>query len=264
MGAIMRWNLDLQEIPAVWRQGAFALTLVIAGCASGSEEAPLPPPAPSIVGLWVAEEVAGAPVPADAHVTLSLYDDGRAVGRAGCNNYATKYKRDGGSISFGPMISTKMACASELMNLEQSYLDALAAATRVERRPDGTLALTAGDGAPTLFRREEAASLKDARARGVDFRAVGQEPGWVVELKEGGEITAVLDYGAKSLTLPTPAAATAEDGTVTYDSSTDTDHLVLSIKRKICLDTMSSEAHQSTVDLAVNNKSYRGCGDWLR
>jgi heat shock protein HslJ len=263
MGATMRWNFDLPEIPAVWRQGACALTLLLAGCASGTDEAP-PSPAPSIVGLWVAEEVAGAPVPADAHVTLSLYDDGRAVGRAACNNYTTKYKRDGGSISFGPMISTKMACTPELMSLEQSYLEALTAATVVDRRPDGTLVLTAGNGAPTLFRREEAASLKDARARGVDFRAAGQEPGWVVELKEGGEITAVLDYGAKSLTLPTPSAATAEDGTVTYDSSTDTDHLVLNIKRKICLDAMSGEAHSSTVELLVNERSLRGCGDWLR
>src|SRR5690349_6824728 len=169
MGAIMRWSFDLQEIPAVWRQGACALTLILAGCASGTEETPPPPPAPSIVGLWVAEEVAGAPIPADAHVTLSLYDDGRAVGRAACNNYTTKYKRDGGSISFGPMISTKMACTPELMSLEQSYLDAIAAATQVHRRPDGALALSAGDGAPTLFRREEAAGLKDARARNVDF-----------------------------------------------------------------------------------------------
>ena len=85
-----------------------------------------------------------------------------------------------------------------------------------------------------------------------------------MELKEGGEITATLDYGAKSLTLPTPAAETAEDGTVAYDSSTDTDHLLLNIKRKICLDTMSGEAHSSTVELVANDKSYRGCGDWLR
>src|SRR5690242_17163002 len=244
-------NRDLQEIPAVWRRGVFALTIVLAGCATGTEEAP--PPAPSIVGLWVAEEVAGAPVPADAHVTLSLYGDGRAVGRAACNNYTTKYTRDGDSFSFGPMISTKMACNAELMSLEQSYLDALAATTRVERRPDDKLALTAGDGAPILFRREEAANLKDARARGIDFRAAGQEPGWVVELKEGGDITAVLDYGATSLILPTPTAETAEDGTVTYDSSTDTDHLVLNIKHKICLDTMSGEAHSSTVELAAND-----------
>ena len=156
-----------------------------------------------------------------------MYGDGRAVGRAGCNNYTTKYQRTGDTISFGPAISTKMACAPELMTLEQSYLDTLTAATRVERRPDGMLALTADNAAQLLLRRQEAASLQDARSRGIDFRAIGQEPGWVVEVKDGEQITAVLDYGATSLMLPTPSPETAEDGTVIYDASTDTDHLVL-------------------------------------
>lgn len=262
----MRWNDAFHHGAAghgtaVWRRGAVVLALALAaGCAS---KAPPTPAAPSIVGLWQAQEIAGAAVPADTRITLSLYGDGRAVGRAGCNNYTTKYQRTGETISFGPAISTKMACAPEVMTLEQSYLDTLAAATQVERRPDGTLALTAGSGAQLLFRRQEAAGLQDARSRGVDFRGVGQEPGWAVEVMDGGQITAVLDYGATSLLLPTPAPETAEDGTVVYDASTDTDHLILRIKRKICIDSMSGESHPSTVELLVNDKPYQGCGDWL-
>jgi heat shock protein HslJ len=252
----MRWNLGW---PAVWRRSAAVVVLVLAGCAGAK-----PPPAPpSIVGLWVVQEIAGAPVPADAHVTLSLYGDGRAVGRAACNNYTTKYKRAGDSISFEPMIVTKMACAADVMGLEQSYLETLAAASRVERRPDGALVLTTDDAAQILLRRRESANLQDARARGVDFRGVGQEPGWVVELKEGERISAVLDYGATSLELPTPTAERAADGTVTYDASTDTDRLLLSIRRKVCIDPMSGQSHPSTVELVVNDKPYRGCGDWL-
>jgi heat shock protein HslJ len=224
---------------------------------------PSAPPEPSIVGLWQAQEIAGTAVPADARITLSLYGDGRAVGRAGCNNYTTKYQRTGGTISFAPAISTKMACAPELMALEQSYLDTLMAVTRVERRPDGTLALTADNGAQLLLRRQEAASLQDARTRGIDFRAIGQEPGWVVEVTDGGQISALLDYGATSLMLPTPSAETAEDGTVIYDASTDTDHLTMRIKRKVCIDSMSGDSHPSTVELLVNDKPYQGCGDWL-
>jgi heat shock protein HslJ len=242
-----------------WRWAALALVLVLAGCAGK----PSAPPEPSIVGLWQAQEIAGTAVPADARVTLSLYGDGRAVGRAGCNNYTTKYQRTGGTISFAPAISTKMACAPELMALEQSYLDTLMAATQVERRPDGTLALISGNGAQLLFRRQEAASLQDARTRGIDFRAIGQEPGWVVEVTDGGQISALLDYGATSLLLPTPSAETAEDGTVIYDASTDTDHLTMRIKRRVCIDSMSGESHPSTVELLVNDKPYQGCGDWL-
>lgn len=235
------------------------LVLALAGCAGKSSQ----PAQPSIIGLWAAQEVASVPVAADARITLSLYGNGRAVGHAGCNNYTGGYKRTGGDISFGPLISTKMACTPEIMNLEQSYLSTLTAATRAERRADGMLVLTADSGAQILFRRDEPASLQDARARGIDFRAVGQEPGWVVELKEGDHITAVLDYGGNSLLLPTPKAGTAADGTVTYDASTDTDHLVLTIKSKICVDAMSGESHPSTVTLMVNDKAYHGCGDWL-
>ena len=63
--------------------------------------------------------------------------------------------------------------------------------------------------------------------------------------------------------LPTPSTETAEDGTVIYDASTDTDHLTMRIKRKVCIDSMSGETHPSTVELLVNEKPYQGCGDWL-
>jgi heat shock protein HslJ len=248
----------MQRLWIAVRGGAFLAALILAGCAGTKSPSP-----PSIVGLWSVEEVAGVPVPGDVQVTLSIYGDGRAVGRAGCNNYTSKYKRAGDSISFGPTISTKMACAPERMTLEQSYLSTLEAATRVERRPDGALVLTTDSGAQIVLRREESASLQDARARGVDFRAVGQEPGWLVELKEDEQITAVLDYGGTSLILPTPSGAAAEDGTVIYDTSTDTDHLLLTIREKVCIDTMSGQTHSSTVQLLVNEKSYQGCGDWL-
>ncbi|HEX6120107.1 MAG TPA: META domain-containing protein [Dongiaceae bacterium] len=232
------------------------LVLCVAGCAS----APL---SPSIVGLWRAQEIAGSPVPSDARITLSLYADGRAVGRAGCNNYTTTYKQTGDGIAFAPVISTKMACAQDVMALEQSYLDALVATTHAARQADDTLALTSDAGARIMFRREEAASLQDARARGIDFRAAGQEPAWIVELKLGDHITAMLDYGSTSLVLPAPSGEAEADGTEVYNATTDTDHLVLSIKSKICLDAMSGEPHPSTVELTVNDKAYRGCGDWL-
>lgn len=258
---VMRWNDPFYHGTAVWRRGAVVLALALAaGCASKQSAGPS---TPSIVGLWQAQEIAGAAVPADVRITLSMYGDGRAVGRAGCNNYTTKYQRTGATISFGPAISTRMACAPELMTLEQSYLDTLTAATRVERRPDGTLVLTADNAAQLLFRRQEAASLQDARSRGIDFRAIGQEPGWAVELTDGGQISAVLDYGATTLVLPAPSPETAEDGTVAYDASTDTDHLILRIKRKVCIDSMSGESHSSTVEMLVNDKPYQGCGDWL-
>ena len=62
---------------------------------------------------------------------------------------------------------------------------------------------------------------------------------------------------------PTSSSETADDGTVAYDASTDTDHLILRIKRKVCIDFMSGVFDASTVELMVNDKPYQGCGDWL-
>src|SRR5262245_10153291 len=158
-GAAMQLSVGARYISAAWRPGTWGAVLMLALAACASK--PPQPAQPSIVGLWIAQEVAAVPVPADARVTLSLYGSGQAVGHAGCNNYSGSYKRIGDAIAFGPMISTKMACAPESMTLEQSYLATLAAATRAERRPDGMLALTTESGAQILFRRNESASLQE-------------------------------------------------------------------------------------------------------
>jgi heat shock protein HslJ len=241
-----------------------ALILVVgfaAGCASKAPAPAAPPPA-AIVGLWIAQEVAATAVPADARITLSLYANGKAVGRAGCNTYSGSYRRDGEAITFTPVIATRMACTPDVMTREQLYFETLGAVTRYQRPADGSLVLSTDSGATLRFRREEAAAVQDARARGVTFRGIGQEPGWVVEVKEGETITALLDYGATSLTLPTPEIAEAE-GALTYDTSTDTDHLTLRIRNRTCVDVMSGEPHPQTVELSVNDTIYNGCGDWL-
>jgi len=258
-GAFMRRSIGTRRQRAAWVLGAaVALTLSGAGCASK------PSSWPSIVGLWSVQQITGKPVPKDARMTLSLYGDGRAVGRGGCNNYTGNYTRDGATaISFERIASTKMACAQEVMDLERAYLAALGAVTRVYRQPDNTLLLSTGHGAEILLQREESASLQDARARGINFRAVGQDPAWVVEMKLDDHITAVLDYGATPLLLPTPKGQTNADGAQVYDTSTDTDHLVLTIRTRPCIDAKSGESHSSAVELVVNDKPLQGCGDWL-
>src|SRR5215470_8058788 len=124
---------------------AVALALSTAGCASK------PSSWPSIVGLWSVQQITGKPVPPDARMTLSLYGDGRAVGRAGCNNYTGTYTRESATaISFDKIAATKMACAPELMDVEQAYLAALGAMTRVYRQPNNTLVMSTGHTAEIL------------------------------------------------------------------------------------------------------------------
>ncbi len=50
----------------------------------------------------------------------------RASGFAGCNNYGGSYTLDHNQLSFGPLMSTKMACADNARNNnEQVFLEAL-------------------------------------------------------------------------------------------------------------------------------------------
>lgn len=44
----------------------------------------------------------------------------------------------------------------------------------------------------------------DARRRGVEFRAIGQEPGWMLEIDAGKSMYLLADYGEKKVTTPAP------------------------------------------------------------
>ena len=113
---------------------AAVLALLLAGCTSSKQAGP---PPPSIIGpVWVAQNIAGAPVTRDTQITLQLGADGRASGRAGCNDYTGPYTLSGDALSFGLMAATKMACAPAVMVREQRYFDTLA---KVKRYAVGTM-----------------------------------------------------------------------------------------------------------------------------
>ena len=92
---------------------------------------------------WEVTMLGGRAAPTGAggrRATLRLDSaNGRVAGFAGCNRYSGTFKLDGASLTFGPAVSTKMACA-EGMQLEQSFLGVLPSVTRFEAK-DGVLTL---------------------------------------------------------------------------------------------------------------------------
>lgn len=125
-----------------------AAMLLLAGCTSTPEEAA------TLVGpVWIAEQVAGAALPVDPQVTLHFAADGSAAGKGGCNQYSGPYQTTGNSISFGAMISTKMACDGAIMEREQAYLDLLGRVSSYELRNNAELILYADDGKRIRLRR---------------------------------------------------------------------------------------------------------------
>jgi heat shock protein HslJ len=88
-------------------------------------------------------------VPKNARVDLR-FQGGEAHGTAACNGFGGSYEaKDDGSLSFGQMAMTQMACDDPLMALESAYLRALEAVSGFQVTGSG-LVLTGGDVALTF------------------------------------------------------------------------------------------------------------------
>jgi uncharacterized lipoprotein YbaY/uncharacterized membrane protein len=102
-----------------------------------------------------------------------------------------------------------------------------------------------------------------ARQRGVAFRAIGNEPGWMVEVGRGDAppLHAELDYGKRKLDV---ANAQALSGLLGYaGTAKDGTKVRLVLERKACSDGMSEQQYPVDAMLDVGGTAYRGCGRFL-
>ena len=97
-----------------------------------------------------------------------------------------------------------------------------------------------------------------AKLRGVAFRAVGQEPGWLLEIRNGEEILLVTDYGQNR--IPFPYIDPQEDKTARKTVFPLNESSNILIEGKPCTDSMSGEAFEVTVTITLDSKTLRGCG----
>ncbi|MEM1111138.1 MAG: MliC family protein [Pseudomonadota bacterium] len=103
------------------------------------------------------------------------------------------------------------------------------------------------------------APWEDARRRGVNFRASGNEPGWYLELKEGEQILFVGNYGGQRLLLPEPGVQW-DDGVRLYQTRNDAHEIILEIRTQTCRDSMRGDEYPATVSLLVDGRALSGCG----
>ena len=100
---------------------------------------------------------------------------------------------------------------------------------------------------------------EDARRRGVDVRAVGQEPGWHLEITEGERIRFVYAYGEREAITPAPESE-MRGAQVIYHAQTEAHDLMVTIADEPCSDAMSGERFDKTVTIELDGETYRGCG----
>jgi uncharacterized membrane protein len=107
----------------------------------------------------------------------------------------------------------------------------------------------------------QASPWAQAEARGLAFRGIGTEPGWLIEVGSGAApaLHAELDYGERIVDVA--SAEAFGDG---YRGSTgDGVAVELQIRRETCSDGMSDESYPAAIALTVGERSYQGCGRYL-
>lgn len=93
---------------------------------------------------WIGER----PLIDRSHLTVTLGEDGRAYGTAGCNHWFASFEREGDKLTFGQAGSTRKMCAPALMEQEQRFLEALGQVQRWDVSSIGQLRLWPAAGKP--------------------------------------------------------------------------------------------------------------------
>ena len=104
---------------------------------------------------WQLRGIVGLPptaaTPPGAPISLHLLtDQPRLAGHGGCNRLMGGFQLEGARLSFSKLASTRMACAPEVMALEQRFSQALEQVRRWSIQ-EGTLRLQDGRGRTLLL-----------------------------------------------------------------------------------------------------------------
>lgn len=104
-------------------------------------------------------------------------------------------------------------------------------------------------------------AAEGADADGIDFRAVGQEPGWLLGIRDGETIRFSYAYGERELVAPWVAPEVdAAAGRTVYRAATAAHELTVTILDELCHDAMSGHRFPTTVTVELDGDPYHGCG----
>ncbi len=99
-----------------------------------------------------------------------------------------------------------------------------------------------------------------AAADGVTFRALGQEPGWIVNLRADGSAEVSADYGETEVAFPSSELDRGEDGRLTVSADHDGHAVEMRIDPGECFDAMSGFELPAEVHLTLDGRRLDGCG----
>ncbi|SDG33880.1 putative lipoprotein [Limimonas halophila] len=206
---------------------ASAIALVVAGCAGGEK----PEDAPARVAAYRCDGGGRVEALFRGGDTLRLFPPGGHATRLTRARSASGARYTGGGLTFWDKGDTAL--------------------------------LSRGGAAPLECERTgKRAAWADAAVQGGRFRALGQEPGWLVTVG-ADRITAKLDYGRTVVRAPSPEPTKRADTTTWTTQTGDGRQLGIIARDEACRDAMSGHRFPMTVTLRLGDRRYRGCGRWL-
>ncbi len=99
---------------------------------------------------------------------------------------------------------------------------------------------------------------------GYDFRAVGQEPGWLLEIDNERGMRVLTDYGETEIHVgETPDRIAESSSSWSYTVRGEPAEVRVVIADTACQDVMSGEEFPNSVTLTVDGRDLTGCGQSL-
>jgi heat shock protein HslJ len=120
------------------------ISLLAAGLVGCATSAPQLETEHAYLVEWIGER----PLIDRSHLTITLGDDGRAYGNAGCNHWFAGYTLTGDKLSFSAAGNTRKMCAPALMEQEARFLDSLSKVERWDFSSTEQLQLWPAEGKP--------------------------------------------------------------------------------------------------------------------
>lgn len=92
------------------------------------------------------------------------------------------------------------------------------------------------------------------------LKAFGTEPGWLMEIYPSF-MKVLFNYGQDSLLISDDFNDAANEKGFEYSADNNTGKIIVKIKNESCTDDSKGDTHSRKVELTLQNKVYKGCGD---
>lgn len=89
--------------------------------------------------VWRVEAIDGEPVVEGSRTEFSFFEQGRVAATVGCNRIGGAVELGEGTLRFGPLMMTRMACEEVLMDQENRFSEALSEVTLYRLEEEDTV-----------------------------------------------------------------------------------------------------------------------------